>query len=223
MVEIRPLMPKLTDTFLKILLKLLTYNTALVSVAFIFTHQDDLVPLCLSPYRTINAIVLVTVFPILHSMSSCLIYNWMFVPFKFCYLLARTPTCFPLVTTSLFSESMSLFLFYGVSSFVFISRSTYEWNHMMFCSLWLHSAYWHLDSSMLLQMAKFHSFYGWVIFPCIYIYHIFLIHSSIEEYLGCFPILAFVNNAAMNFGVHISFQINTFVLFISILRSGISG
>lgn len=126
MVEIRPLLPKLTDTFLKILLKLLTYNTALVSVAFIFTHQDDLVPLCLSPYRTINAIVLVTVFPILHSMSSCLIYNWMFVPFKFCYLLARTPTCFPLVTTSLFSESMSLFLFYGVSSFVFISRSTYE-------------------------------------------------------------------------------------------------
>ena len=41
-------------------------------------------------------------------------------------------------------------------------------------------------------------------------YHICFIHLSISEYLDCFLVLAIVNHAAINIGVHVPFQITVF-------------
>ena len=65
---------------------------------------------------------------------------------------------------------------------------------------------------MLLQMALFHSFYGWVIFHYLYQYILHLLYPFISWWsfrlLLC---LAVVNSAAVNIGVlHVSFWIMVF-------------
>ena len=52
-------------------------------------------------------------------------------------------------------------------------------------------------------------------------YHNIFIHSSVDGHLGCFHVLAIVNNAAMNNGIHVSFS--TLVSSGYMLRSEIFG
>ena len=73
---------------------------------------------------------------------------------------------------------------------------------------------------MLLQMALFILFYGWLIllYVCVCIY---IIHSSVNgHHLGCFHALTVANSAAMNTGVHVSFWIRVFSRYV--FRSGLS-
>ena len=58
---------------------------------------------------------------------------------------------------------------------------------------------------MLLQMALFHSFYGWVLLHCICVSH--LLYPLVDGHLGCSFVLTIVNSIVMNVRVHVSFQI----------------
>ena len=41
-------------------------------------------------------------------------------------------------------------------------------------------------------------------------HYIFLIQSSVHKHLGCFHVLAVVNSAAVDIGVHVSFRLMVF-------------
>ena len=55
------------------------------------------------------------------------------------------------------------------------------------------------DSNVFFLMAELYSI--------VYMYHSFLIHSSADGHLGCFRVLAIINSAAMNIGVHVCLSI----------------
>ena len=42
-------------------------------------------------------------------------------------------------------------------------------------------------------------------YSIVYMYHIFFIHQSVDERLGCFHVLVIVNSAKMNVGMYVCF------------------
>ena len=61
------------------------------------------------------------------------------------------------------------------------------------------------DSNLFFLMAEQYSI--------VYMYHNFLIHSPADGHLGCFHVLAIINSAAVNIGLHVSLSdlINQFL------------
>ena len=55
----------------------------------------------------------------------------------------------------------------------------------------------------------------------VYMYHSFLIHLSADGHLGCFHVLAMINSAAMNIGVHVS--LSDLVSLVCMPRVGLLG
>ena len=87
-------------------------------------------------------------------------------------------------------------------------------------SVWFTSLNMKISRSIhLLQMPLFHSFL-WLSSILLCMHHIF-IHSSADGHLGCFCVLAVINIAAMNIGVHVAFQIMFFLGYMP--RSGFAG
>ena len=44
-------------------------------------------------------------------------------------------------------------------------------------------------------------------YSIVYMYQNFFIHSSADGHLGCFHVLAIVNSATVNNGIHVSFSV----------------
>ena len=69
-------------------------------------------------------------------------------------------------------------------------------------------------------MAEYQS----IVCVCVYMYTpLFFIPSSVSGLLGCFHISITVNNAVMNIGVHVSFQMSVFLSLAYVLQSGFTG
>ena len=60
-------------------------------------------------------------------------------------------------------------------------------------------------------------------YSTVYMYHIVLIHLSVDGRFGCFHVLAIINSAVLNIGVHVSFLIRVFIFSRYRPRSEIAG
>ena len=61
-----------------------------------------------------------------------------------------------------------------------------------------------LVPSICIQISRCHCFFSTEKYSTVYMYHIFFIHSLLEERLGCFQVLAIIHNAAMSIAEQMS-------------------
>ena len=96
---------------------------------------------------------------------------------------------------------------------------TYKWYHVAFVFLFLTSHSMIISRSIHVTW-HYSFFFGWVAFHSVYVPHLLYPFTCLWN-TGCFHILAIVNSAARNIGVHVSFWVRVFCGYMS--RSGIAG
>ena len=136
--------------------------------------------------------------------------------------LSLYPPPHGLITISLFSTSMTLLLFCKKLICTFFKKISHVSAIIWYClsvSDLLHLIWQSPGLSILLQMALFCSFYGWVIVHCINVWY--LLYPFLCWTLRLLHLLATVNSASGNIGVCVSFWIKVFSEYMP--RSGIAG
>ena len=114
------------------------------------------------------------------------------------------PSVSPLVAINLVSKSTSLFLFFGISSFVSFLYQIQLFRDLILIFVFLCLTYFTQYGSPQVHSCccKWHYFilFLWPNNSSIYMYHIFFIQSSLVGCIGCFHVLAVVNSASTNMG-----------------------
>ena len=130
----------------------------------------------------------------------------------------KLPFHFPSGSHSLFSVSINLFLSYTYIHFYFVDSMYKGCQVVFFCLTYFPKHDILLVHPRCCKWQNFILFYGWVIFYCIYCFHL-----SVDKHRGCFHNLAIVNSAATNMACMHLFEL-VFLFFSSyILSTGIVG
>lgn len=155
------------------------------------------------------------VFTVVYIRSVGLVYYSLQVcTFKQYLAYHRNPQ--PLVITMLWFLPIWLFQILHMIDIIYICFSLSSLPHLVL---------WSQGPTMLAQEQDVFLSHGWIIFHyvrvCVYT-HIFCIHSSSVQHLGCFHLLTVVINVIINMGVPISLWNSFFIPFGYILRNRIS-